>query len=351
MRFVRIEGLGLVPPLVLLAAGFLAGGRLGAVIVAVSAVAALLALGAVFAAGMTPRTSLRRALPDHPATAGDSVEITLEGDIALAWPLALARLADEPTPPLDAGPPGEWRLGGRLHQRYSITDIPRGLYSFRHCEVALQDALGLVQRRLRVDLPGSLLVYPRRIEVPLGRRETRAQSDQEVVRGTRDFLPGDRLTRLHAARTDQRGYPQVRESTPPPARTCSLQLQCPGASREDVELAISVAASLAESLLAAGFDVGVAAEGVSLPPGHGQDHLVHILAALAEADARRIAATSLPPPLPDAYGELWLIAAGAAALRVEPPQFAVLVAVGTDLKQPAIATLADLVAWAGRWAP
>ena len=351
MRFVRIQGLGLVPPLVLIAAGFLAGGRLGAVIVAVSAVALLLALGAAFAAGSTPRASLRRTLPDHPATAGDTVEIAVEGDIALAWPLALARLEDEPPSPLDAARPGEWRLGGHLRQHYRFTNVPRGVFPFRNCEIALRDALGLVQRRFRVELPGSLLVYPRRIAVPLGRRETQAQGDQEVVRGTRDFLPGDRLTRLHAARTAQRGYPQVRESTPPPARTCSLQLQCPGASPENVELAISVAASLAESLLAAGFDVGVAAEGISLPPGHGRDQLVRILTALAEADARRIAGTRLPPPLPDAYGELWLIAAGEAALGPEPPEPAVFVPVGAELRAPAIGSLDGLVAWAGRWAP
>jgi uncharacterized protein (DUF58 family) len=227
--------------------------------------------------------------------------------------------------------------------------VPRGLYRFRHCRLALRDGLGLVQRQLTLDVAGDLLVYPQHVLVPIGVAPTVQRGDEEVVRSTRDFLPGDRPSRLHAARTAQRGYPQVRESTPPPARARSLQLFCPSASAQDVELAISVAASLAESLLAAGFDVGLCVEGLSLPPGRGPDHLQRLFTALAQVAPARLSAAQLPPPLPEAYGEDWLVAAGLAALQPGQTSAAVVLRVGENLGDAeAVRSLADLRLWPGR---
>ena len=349
MKSLRIQGAGFWPWLALLAAGVLAGDRLGAAIVAVTGIAGVLALAAALAPGRRPQVALRRILPQSPRTAGDDIEVRLEGTLDLAWPLVLAKLDDEAPQSLQAGD-GSWRLGGALHAEYRLRSVPRGLYRFRRCHLSLRDGLGLMQRQLTIDLKDDLLVYPQRVLVPLADWPAQQCGEEVVVRGTRDFLPGDRPTRLHAARTAQRGYPQVRESTPPPARARSLQLFCPGAARQDVELVISVAASLAESLLAAGFDVGLCLEGLSLPPGRGGEHLARLLAVLADAAPGRLSAAQLPPPLPEAYGAAWLIAGGQAALRTEPTTAAVLLRVGEDLADPqAIRSLADLTPWSARF--
>ena len=100
MRFPRLRGPGIWPWLALLAAGFLAGGRLGAGIVAVTGIAGVLAVSAALAPGRDPQANLRRILPSDPPTAGDDVKVRLEGRLSLGWPLALLRLADAPPPPL-----------------------------------------------------------------------------------------------------------------------------------------------------------------------------------------------------------------------------------------------------------
>lgn len=344
MKSLRLQVAGLWPWLALLAAGFLAGGRIGAAIVAVAGIAGVLALGAVLSPGREAKVTLRRSLPQDRPTAGDDVLVRLEGTIGLGWPIVLLRLEDGSPDPLrkESGP---WQLGGSLHAAYLLRAVPRGLYRFTTCRVTLRDGLGLVQRSIDVELRQDLLVYPQRVLVPLVARTAQAKGNEEVARGTRDFLPGDRPSRLHAARTAQRGYPQVRESTPPPERGRTLQLYCPDASLQDVELAISVAASLAESLLAAGVGVGLSLQDASLPPAHGHAQLGRILVELARAGALRLGAAELQPTLPDGHGELWLILAGSAALRPDPPHAAVLLRVGQHLPEGAIRTLADLAVW------
>ncbi len=346
MTSLRLQGTGVWPWLALVAAGVLAGGRLGAAIVAVAALAGLMALGAALAPGREPRTSLRRQLPRKPVSAGDDVPVRVEGYMRLLLPVALVRLEDLATEPLGAAA-GPWQLGGRLHAAYTLRAVPRGLHRFAGCRATVRDGLGLVQRTVELSLPDDLLVYPQRVAVALGGLGSQSRGDEEVARGTRDFLPGDRPSRLHAARTAQRGYPQVRESTPPPEQSRTLWLHCPEASLQDVELAISVAASLSEALLAAGFAVGLSLDGASLAPRRDQEQLGRILTELARAVGPRLASAVHPPALPDGHGEPWLIAAGGAALGGEPPARTVL-RVGAELGGDAVRSLGDLAVWAGR---
>ena len=347
MRFPYLRGPGIWPWLALLAAGFLAGGRLGAGIVAVTGIAGVLAVGAALAPGRDPQADLRRILPPDPPTAGDDVEVRLEGRLSLGWPLALVRLADEPPPPLQ-GTSGPWLLGGNLSVAYTLRAVPRGVYRFRRCQATLRDGLGLIERSIDLALPGQLVVYPARVALPAPARQVQAFGSEEVARGTRDFLPGDRPSRLHAARTAQRGYPQVRESTPPPEQARTLQIYCPDASAGDIELAISVAASLAEALLGSGLRVGLCLKDASLPPAHGPEQRSRILLALSRASAADLAGAKGPPPLPDGHGEPWLILGGSAALRPDPPAAGTVLRVGAQLGRGAVTSLDDLAVWAGR---
>ncbi len=347
MRFPRLRGPGIWPWLALLAAGFLAGGRLGAGIVAVTGIAGVLAVSAALAPGRDPQANLRRILPSDPPTAGDDVKVRLEGRLSLGWPLALLRLADAPPPPLH-GAHGPWLLGGNLSVAYTLRAVPRGVYRFRRCQATLRDGLGLLERSIDLALPGQLVVYPARITLPAPRRQTQASGSEEVARGTRDFLPGDRPSRLHAARTAQRGYPQVRESTPPPEQARTLQIYCPDATAGDIELAISVAASLAEALLDSGLRVGLCLKDSSLPPARGPEQRSRILLELSRTSAADLAGAEAPPPLPDAHGEPWLILGGSAALRPDPPAPGTVLRVGAQLGPGAVTSLDDLVTWAGR---
>ena len=349
----KVPGLrltGLWPWLGLLAAGLLAGGRLGAAVVGVAGVAGVLAVFAALAPGRAVRATLRRTLPAEPPSAGDDIEICLGGELALGWPLVLTRLEDVAPPPLRPAS-GHWTLGGGLSASVRLHAVPRGVYRFAACRIALRDGLGLVERTVLHPLPGELLIYPRRIALSVPDRRPHAHAGEEVVRSTRDFLPGDRPSRLHGARTAQRGFPQVRESTPPPAEACTLRLFAPGAPPDDAELAISALASLAEALAAGGHAVGLSIEGACLPPAPGPQQRPRILRELAQADAGLLAAADSLPPLPDGHGDDWLVLAGAAATQPNPPRTAVLLRVGRTLGGDGITSLADLAAWASRVAP
>ncbi len=345
MKWLRLHGAGIWPWLALIVAGFLAGGRLGAGIVAVAGIAAVLAVGAALAPGRKPQATVQRILPPEPPTAGDDIEVRLEGQLGLGWPIALSRLQDEPPSPLQGGS-GPWLLGGSLRVAYVLRAVPRGQYLFNHCRATLRDGLGLLERDIELSLPSELLVYPQRVALPAPARRVQAFGAEEVARGTRDFLPGDRPSRLHAARTAQRGYPQVRESTPPPERARTLLLYCPEASPADVELAISVAASLAEALLEAGLGVGLSLAGASLPPARGPEQRQRMFLEFARATTARLAAANTLPPLPDGHGEPWLILGGRAATRPDPPLHAVTLRVGAELGPDGVTSLGDLVAWA-----
>ena len=337
----RLGGVG--PALALIAAGVLAGGPLGAAIVAVAGLAVVLAIGAAFAPGPRPAPQLKRTLPPLPPSAGDDVEVRLAGRLPLGWPLALARVEDAVPRPLGGDDDAVWRLGGRLAEVYTIPAVPRGRHTFSTCRVTVRDGLGLAARSLDVPLPGELLVYPRRCRLDLGAVQSRPQGGEELVRGTREFAPGDRPSRLHAARSAQLGYPQVREFEPPRARQCIVALACPGATAEDAELGISVAASLAEALLEAGHDVGLRLRGRELAPEGGPAQLERMLGELADADPGALAADDAP--LRGGEG-LWLVLCGSAAHAPAPGGAAAVLRVGRHLDGAAVRSLEDLAGWA-----
>jgi uncharacterized protein (DUF58 family) len=129
-----------------------------------------------------------------------------------------------------------------------------------------------------------------------------------LPRGTRDFQPGDAPARLHAARTAQRGFPQVREYDTPSGRARLLRLWAPRAEAADVGLLLSCAASLGANWLASGEAVGLEAAGaphLRLPVEPGAEQEQRLLRLLSSLESLDLDSASPPRGLGDA--EHWLL--------------------------------------------
>ncbi|MDA8344843.1 MAG: DUF58 domain-containing protein [Thermaerobacter sp.] len=342
---------GIVPILALTAAAFAAGGRIGAAIGGV--VALILLLGASGALGSLRARHGRaqRSLPDHPIEAGRDVTVAVEVDLPRLWPLLVLSLRDV-VPEVLGQTPALRVLAGfrrRLVFSYTLRAVPRGLHRFSEVSLSAGDALLFAQRRMMLPCPGELLVYPQRVPLepppPLGGPE----ASDRLPRGTRDFQPGDAPGRLHAARTAQRGFPQVREFERIGNRPRVLLLWAPDAEELCVELLLSCAASLAASWLFAGEAVGLIAAGAAdrtLAPLRGQEQERRLLARLSALSPQELSADALPRITE--RGDLWLL-----STRPDVPMFGAVrvLRVGEAAGDGALLRLEDLPAHLARLSP
>mgnify|MGYP001413712402 CR=1 FL=1 len=215
---------------------------------------------------------------------------------------------------ISLGPLGETELS------YDLQTYKRGYYRLGPLFLTSGDLLGLeadIQRQGGVD---GLIVYPRLVALtqlglpshaPLGALRHRQPIYEDPARtaGKRDYVSGDSLRRLDWKTTAAVGRLQVKVFEPSIALTTMVALNLSVAdydlrTRYDAtELAIVVAASLANWSTGQGQPVGLAANGLDsvyagappvLPPRKGRAHLMRLLEVLA-----RLQPAEAAPPLAD----------------------------------------------------
>ncbi|MEZ4368517.1 MAG: DUF58 domain-containing protein [Kofleriaceae bacterium] len=229
-------------------------------------------------------------------------------------------------------PPGETQ-----HASYRHTFLRRGRYRLDGVRLATRFPFGLFRKSRDVTLPDELVVYPALVPVerPPPRAETRG--DALTARrgrrgeffGLREHRHGDDRRDVHWRSSARSGRLLVREYEDELARdvTIALDNALPQAVRDAIldertdpsvlaqvdalERAISHAASLASSYLAAGWVVAVVARGLEVPAAGGRAHEARILRALALLGAT---STDVPLPAPASTKaeSVLVVAAGAA---------------------------------------
>ena len=118
------------------------------------------------------------------------------------------------------------RVPGRSRASQTWREVApsRGRYRFGTIELVTRSPFGLLERRLTIEDPGALLVYPsvgtltrrwRRTfleatETRRGRRHDRSAQQQEY-HGLRDYRPGDSPRWIHWRTTARLGQPMVKE--------------------------------------------------------------------------------------------------------------------------------------------
>jgi uncharacterized protein (DUF58 family) len=209
------------------------------------------------------------------------------------WLIARRRGAAIAPRPLSALPPGD---AGEVV--VEVRPLRRGRLAFTAVTIARPDPLGLVNALVRIPLPGSLAVLPKRyampdLALPGVRKYQRggvalasAVGDSEEFVSLRDYRPGDPLRRVHWRSAARVGRPVVKEYQDEFFVRHALVLDTFAARPEsDVfEEAVAVAASVAcsiqtqDSLLDLLF---VGAETYCFTAGRGLGHTDRMLEVLA----------------------------------------------------------------------
>lgn len=256
--------------------------------------------------------ALQRTLPTH-AFLGEAVPVRValknRGWLPVVWlraqdtvPVGLAIGQDSHRQVTHLGPYDHYDL------QYVLYPQKRGYYQVGPLQLTSGDALGLVGQRQRQEAPAYLTVYPRIVPLahvplpsrsPLGtlRHTQPIFEDPTRIIGKRDYTTGDTLRRIDWKSTAAVGRLQVKQFEPSIAleTTLLLNLHAPEyelRTRTDTtELAIVVAASLANWITSRKQTVGLATNGfdplnpgttlTAIPSRKGRGHLMRVLEVLA----------------------------------------------------------------------
>lgn len=160
-------------------------------------------------------------------TAGQTLQVTLQIAHNSWWPLIWLRIRQDL--------PTRWRFhaqgAGQVMQpfwarnvefTYEIKGLERGVYVLGHTLLESGDVLGMIRRRRVFGHHHEIVVYPSivtvrgwagtRPEESGLRQPTRRRAEESTnVLGVRDYVPGDRLSRIHWPASARRGLLQAKE--------------------------------------------------------------------------------------------------------------------------------------------
>jgi uncharacterized protein (DUF58 family) len=196
--------------------------------------------------------------------AGQSLQVELQLQIPGVWPIPYMFVKDKlvrqngEEAVFEGSIVPDWRRSGSLV--YSTPPLKRGFYRFGTTECFTEDVFGLFQHKGRLDLPQTLSVYPQMVGikdwvqfhqmlkgVQHHSTTTRAHRETTQINGVREYIYGDRLSRIHWNATAKTGTWKSkefeRESLPKTVILLDRSHRAYG-NAEQFELAVSVAASL-----------------------------------------------------------------------------------------------------------
>jgi uncharacterized protein (DUF58 family) len=166
---------------------------------------------------------------------GEPLDIDYTLDNGRRWTACVALTLEDSLAPVDRLVSG-WttlnpqlffaRVPGRTKARLRWQGVAptRGRYRFSTLELVTRSPFGLIERRLIIDSPAELTVYPavgrlsrawtrksrEAAQTRVGRRHDRSVQQQEY-HGLRDYRPGDSPRWIHWRTTARLGRPMIRE--------------------------------------------------------------------------------------------------------------------------------------------
>lgn len=178
----------------------------------------------------------------------------------------------------------------------------RGVFGYGSFVVESSFPFIFFRRRLKVNVEGSLIVYPSLMEVTLdslsgirgqGVHSQRAGEGDELI-SLRGFRDGDSHKSVHWKASAKAGSLLVKEYSALMPRMAMIVLDSHGPSAPEIyEKAVSYAASAVTCLIGRGYHVGLQAPGAEVPYGTGRAHMFRLLDHLAVLDEHE--AWNIPP--------------------------------------------------------
>ncbi|WP_411347577.1 DUF58 domain-containing protein [Paenibacillus sp. WLX2291] len=195
-------------------------------------------------------------------------------------------------------------MRGRGELLFQTPPLERGRYRFYGTECISEDIFGLLENRGKFNAPGEFLVLPRTVFVPfweMGSRHSRLGGQQtsqlmsrpetNQINGVRDYVYGDRISRIHWNATARTGIWKSKEFEHESLPRTILVLDATAdhyESGDHFELAVSVTSSMLEYGARERMGMGLftigAQNDIFLPSDHSADwhrmqiHLVDIKA-------------------------------------------------------------------------
>lgn len=259
-------------------------------------------VGAV-ALGALRKVVVARELSPKRLTAGETLHVTIRYRVLSHFPLSWLYFREKS----DLKHPRQghlvfgWRNAGEIN--YSLSRIPRGRHLFEGIEVTAGDLFGFVKKRLSATDREEVLVYPRVRPIRLWQTANdrnaghsfsmnRISENVTSVVGVRDYVPGDRLHRIHWKATARGQGLKVKEFEHRTTNDFLFVLDrrewSYGGRRELFERAVSLTASLIAYAIDRRFSTGLVSCGKKravFPLGRSQDHMLRLFEHLATVEA------------------------------------------------------------------
>ncbi len=173
------------------------------------------------------KVSAKRQLSAVRLTAGQSISYRLDFTRRGWWPLFWLRIETQLPAAWEFASQGRKQVlqpmwGAKFDHVVRVDGLRRGVYRFGDTVLETGDLFGLIRRRMLVESRDEVLVFPRVVPVrgwvgehpdqagqltPTGRRTEESTN----VLGVRDYVQGDRLSRIHWPATARRGTLQAKE--------------------------------------------------------------------------------------------------------------------------------------------
>lgn len=240
--------------------------------------------------------------------AGTSLTVRLNVQVPGVWPLPYVLMKDRLVRrnghelAFESSFIPDWKRRGEVE--YSTPPLHRGYYQFDRTECVTEDIFGLFEHKGELALSQSFCVKPQTVQIKEWKQfrqmskghfhhaiTTQALKETTQINGVREYIYGDRISRIHWNATARTGTwkskEYERESLPKTIvvldRTASAYK-----SKDQFELAVSTAASLFDYGFPQGMAMGLLSAGQDMTliePKRGQSQQKNISAHLIEVEA------------------------------------------------------------------
>lgn len=240
--------------------------------------------------------------------AGSSLGVAIDLQIPGFWPMPYIFVKDRLTHKngtelvFETTLVPDWRRRGEW--QYKTPALRRGLYSFGRTECVTEDVFGLFEHQGTLELPQTIAVLPQLVAIREWQQfhhmmkgtnhhstTTRAVRETTQINGVREYMYGDRLSRIHWNATAKTGTWKSkefeRESLPKTYLVLDRQQKGYG-DQEEFELSVSVAASLFQYGASRGLALGLISTGsqdVYFEPRPGQNQQKAVMQHLVDVEA------------------------------------------------------------------